>query len=82
MACFVGANLPCGKLDRRAVIPAIARWCRGRPDGLVPANVSGHASVWRWACSADRAVHLGAAWQVDRRGFARETWKPLDVPHD
>ena len=77
LACFAGANLPCGKLDRRQALPAVARWCAGHPGAVVPASVSGHGSLWRWSCRGAQAVRNGAAWQLDGRGFAVETWKAL-----
>lgn len=77
LACFVGANLPCGKLDTREDLPAVTSWCRSHPGGPVPASVSGHATLWRWRCDEAVGARDGPAWRLDERGFAAELWKPL-----
>lgn len=79
LACFVGANLPCGKLDRREDLPPVTEWCRSHPGGPVPASVSGHDTAWRWRCDGAVAMRDGEAWHQDARGFAAELWKPLRI---
>jgi hypothetical protein len=77
LACFVGANLPCGKLEARENLAAVDTWCRSHPGGPVPASVSGHETLWRWRCDGAAAQRDGQAWHLDARGFAAELWKPL-----
>ena len=51
-ACFVGANLPCGKMDIATNQPAITKWCRQNPnEDFVPAYVTGHVSAYIWRCT-------------------------------
>ena len=76
LACVAGANLPCGKADTRRRLPEADAWraSNGNPD-VLPANVTGHATVWRWQCRGGRAVVTGRVARVDRRGYVADYWK-------
>jgi hypothetical protein len=80
LACFVGANLPCGKLDARVERDDISTWCEHHSNEKVPAYVAGHDTLWGWRCEGAVAVTTGRAWTVDVRGFAAENWRPLSGP--
>lgn len=80
LACFTGANLPCGKADTRTTSEPAGEWCRAHPGAGIPLVVVGHDTIWRWRCDGQAAVRDGAAWQVDPRGFVSGLWMPLDGP--
>ena len=80
LACFTGANLPCGKADTSTKSEAADAWCRAHPGAGIPLVVVGHDTVWRWRCDGQAAVRDGAAWQVDPRGFVSGLWLPLNGP--
>jgi hypothetical protein len=74
--CTVGANLACGKADRRRAIPAADRWCAENSGAdAVPAYVTGHDTIYRWRCDGARAETVGAVLHVDPRGFVAENWR-------
>lgn len=79
-ACNYGANLPCGKADKRDTLPARgAEWCRKNPDAsFVPAYISGHDSIYRWRCEAGSPVAGSPVAQTDARGFLTRYWKRVD----
>ena len=76
--CSIGANLPCtGKPDMRRSIPAVADYCRTSPDAdAVPMVVTGHSTIYGWACVKGRPVITDRV-QLDRRGFQANIWTPL-----
>jgi hypothetical protein len=79
LACNPGANLPCGRADTRRSIPAANAWCRESRDAdVVPAYVTGHASIYAWRCRDGRAEPSRQVAHTDGRGFVAEYWKPLD----
>ena len=78
LACFTGANLPCGKADTSTKSEAADEWCQAHPGAGIPLVVVGHDTVWRWRCDGHAAVRDGAAWQVDPRGFVSGLWLPLN----
>ncbi len=78
MGCGVGANLPCGKADTRRDIPGADRWCRDNGDpAMIPAYVTGHASIYEWQCEGGRAVPVRQVQAADARGFVARFWRPL-----
>nr|WP_294501038.1 hypothetical protein [uncultured Rhodopila sp.] len=79
LACFTGANLPCGKINRNRDNPGAAAFCRDNPDaGGVPAYATGHDTIYRYSCVAGRPRIDGTLFSLDRRGFAAALWTPLD----
>lgn len=79
MACFVGANLPCGKIDKAASNAGAEAFCHANPGARdVPLYASGHDSAYHFRCDGGRAVVSGPAWTLDARGFAKEVWAPLE----
>lgn len=79
MGCGVGANLPCGKADTRRDIPGADTWCRDNGDpAMIPAYVTGHASIYEWRCEGGRAVPVRQVQAVDARGFVARFWRKLD----
>lgn len=78
LVCYTGANLPCGKLETSASLPAVQAWCAANAGATVPAVVTGHDQLWRWRCDGQAAVRDGQTWHLDPRGYAAELWRPLD----
>jgi hypothetical protein len=79
LGCTVGANLPCGPADTRRDIPGADAWCRRNHDpDMIPAYVTGHASIYAWRCAGGRAVPVRQVAHVDNRGFVAEYWRRLD----
>jgi hypothetical protein len=79
MLCIVGANLPCGKANTSAALPAAAEWCRANPNAdFIPMAVTGHDSIYRWRCVGGVATAGGKASTIDARGFFAEYWKALN----
>ena len=78
MGCTVGANLVCGKADRRRQIPGATAWCRDNPGAkIVPMAATGHATIYEWSCVGRRAVRGKAVMAVDPRGYIAENWKTV-----
>jgi hypothetical protein len=79
MGCMVGANLNCGRADDSKTSQGGNEWCRAHPnDTMIPMAATGHATIYSWHCSGDRAVPAKVISKVDSRGFEAINWKPLD----
>lgn len=75
-ACFVGANLPCGKADAATNKPAITTWCQNNPQAdFVPAYVTGHDSAYNWGCANGQARIQPPSAALDARGFFIDYWR-------
>lgn len=78
LGCGTGANLPCGPADTRRDIPGADTWCRENADPeIIPAYVTGHASIYAWHCQGGHAVPVRRIAELDDRGFVARYWKPL-----
>ena len=77
LVCYVGANLPCAKIETQRKNEAVSRYCRENPDDTVPAAVSGHETLFEWRCVGKNAQTGKPLWRLDSRGFTAELWKPL-----
>ena len=78
LGCTTGANLPCGKADTRRDIPGADTWCRDNHDpSMIPAYVTGHASIYEWRCEGGRAVPVRQVQALDPHGFVAQYWRPL-----
>jgi len=79
LVCFVGANLPCAKMNAARDNPGANRFCRENPnDDDVPAVAAGHDAVYSYRCRNGRAETTGELWKLDERGFAKTLW--AEVP--
>ncbi|RVD56111.1 hypothetical protein EN828_23580 [Mesorhizobium sp. M2D.F.Ca.ET.185.01.1.1] len=75
LACFVGANLPCAKMNAARDNPGAAEFCKTNPNAdVVPAFATGHDAVYSYKCASGKAVVTGNSWQLDKRGFAETLW--------
>ena len=78
VACLVGANLVCGKADKRRSLPGATAWCRQNPNAkFIPMAATGHATIYNWSCEDGRAVAGKAIATVDRQGYIAQNWKAV-----
>jgi hypothetical protein len=79
LACFVGVNLPCGKLEVSRESRGAVAYCRHHPGAsIVPMAATGHDTIYFFTCSKGKAKISKQNWSVDHRSFGIELWKPMD----
>jgi hypothetical protein len=79
LACSVGANLNCGKVNARRSLPGLREFCRANPDAdNIPMFATGHDTIYAWRCVGQRAVATKAVVAVDRYGYDAGNWKEVD----
>jgi hypothetical protein len=79
LACSVGANLNCGKVNTRRSLPGATEFCRANPDAdNIPMFATGHDTIYAWRCAGRRAVATKAVVVVDRYGYDAANWKEVD----
>ena len=75
--CNHGANLTCAKADTRRDLPSVAAYCRENPTSdIVPMAVTGHGTIYTFACSNGHARITDEA-KVDDRGFIANQWTKI-----
>jgi hypothetical protein len=80
VACFAEATLPCGPINQSRFSAAADAFCRDLMQARdVPREVSGFDSQFLFHCVEGRAEVSGSVWVLDRRGFAKDLWTPLDL---
>ena len=80
MVCFIGANLPCTKINTAKDNAGADAFCKQASDGVpVAAYATGHDSAYSFTCRAGRAVVDRETWQLDKRGFAAKLWTAVPV---
>lgn len=78
MVCFVGANLPCVKMNADRHNAGAEAYCRSARDGdHVSAAATGHDAVFSFQCRNGKAEVVGEPWKLDKRGFAKKLWAEL-----
>jgi hypothetical protein len=78
MACWVGANLNCGKANMRRSLPGATAFCRANPGSdSIPMAATGHDTIYAWRCAGERAVAGKAVIAIDAGGYAAENWREL-----
>ncbi|MEZ2128943.1 MULTISPECIES: hypothetical protein [unclassified Sinorhizobium] len=78
LVCFVGANLPCSKMNAARDNPGADAFCRENPnEDIVPAFATGHDAVYSYRCRNGQAEVTGSSWELDKRGFATKLWTEL-----
>ena len=76
LACYIGANLNCGKADQRRSLAGASAYCRENPGSeSIPMVATGHDTIYQWRCAGRRAVAGKAILAVDRQGYIVENWK-------
>ncbi len=79
LACWIGANLNCGKANASRSLPGARAFCRANPDADdVPMAATGHDTIYSWRCVGARAVVTKAIVAVDPEGYDAGNWKALD----
>ncbi len=79
LACAVGANLNCGKVNTRRSLPGATEFCRANPNAdTIPMFATGHDTIYAWRCAGRRAVATKAVVAVDRYGFDAGNWKEVN----
>jgi hypothetical protein len=78
MVCFVGANLPCVKINTAKDNPGADAFCKEHSkEESVPAFATGHDSAYSYKCRDGKAVVDHETWKLDKRGFAEKIWTVL-----
>ncbi|MGO8798034.1 MAG: hypothetical protein ACLQJL_02980 [Roseiarcus sp.] len=78
MACWVGANLDCGKADTRRRLVGASAFCGQNPGSdSVPMAATGHATIYDWRCVGRRAVAGKTITAVDAEGYIAGNWREL-----
>ena len=83
LACFYGANLPCGEKADTSRKPGkgTVTYCRENPDDdVVPAYVTGRRTVYEWRCRAGNPAIVRRLERVDKQGFAARYWHVVTPP--
>jgi iron complex transport system substrate-binding protein len=76
-ACNVGANIPCeSKADTNKTPTQAERdYCQQHPTAdNIPAFVTGHATVYEWACKSGTPEIVKQLLQVDAQGYPKDFW--------
>lgn len=76
-ACTVGANLPCQERADASRKPAqgMTDFCEENPHAeVIPAFVTGRATVYEWACANGAPEVVRQFAQPDARGFLSNIW--------
>jgi len=82
-ACFVGANLPCESPAnlRQEATAAMNEFCQANPSSAgIPAYLTGHDTIYAWACQDGKAVIDRQVWHPDAQGYIQEIWYAIQPP--
>ena len=80
-ACDPGANLPCGPANTSRIPSAgMTEYCAQQSDGVLPAFVTGHDTIYAWSCRGGQPVIDRQVFTADARGFVADVWYRLDRP--
>jgi hypothetical protein len=79
LACVIGANLNCGKVNLSRSLRGAREFCRENRDAdVVPMAATGHDTIYDWRCVGGRAVATKTVVAVDRQGYEGGNWKEID----
>jgi len=74
-ACFVGANLPCSKMNAEQSNAGAEAFCKDNPAAdSVPMVATGHDTIYSYRCKDGHAEVARKLYQTDQRGFAQSLW--------
>jgi hypothetical protein len=79
-ACHFGANLPCQEKADTSRTPTadMESFCKENPTAdVIPAAVTGRATVYEWKCTGGKAETAKQVFQVDPQGFLADFWYEL-----
>jgi hypothetical protein len=83
MVCNYGANLACDAQANtdRTPTQAMQDYCAQNPDAdFIPMSVTGHETIYNWACDGEMAVAGEAFDQPDAAGFLSRIWYVIPAP--
>ncbi len=76
MACWVGANLDCGRANPHRSLLGANAYCRDHPGSdSIPMVATGHDTIYDWRCEGRRAVAGKANRAVDAAGYIADNWR-------
>lgn len=81
--CHRGANLPCEEKADTSKTPSAAMedFCKANPAAdVIPAAVTGRATVYEWKCSGGQAEIVRQVFQADPQGYLADFWYQLLPP--
>jgi len=82
-ACTIGANLPCdskANTDKTPTQPELD-FCAANPTSdVIPADVTGHDTIYAWICKAGQPAIDKQVFQVDKQGYIVEIWYEIPAP--
>jgi hypothetical protein len=82
-ACTIGANLPCdskANTDKTPTQPEID-FCSANPTSdVIPADVTGHDTIYDWSCKTGQPQAGKQVFQVDKQGYIVEIWYAIPAP--
>lgn len=77
-ACFIGANLPCSKMNTDESNTGAEAFCKDNPTAdSVPMVATGHDTIYSYRCKDGHAEIARRLYQIDQRGFAQSLWTPV-----
>jgi hypothetical protein len=78
LACYVGANLNCGKANTERSLPGATEWCRQNPGSpTIPMVATGHDTIYEWSCQGRRAIAGKPLVIIDPQGYVIDNWKEI-----
>jgi len=80
MACFIGANRPCGNKADTSRTPSAGakRFCRVHPDAdAIPMYATGRETVYEWRCMNGEPTPVRQIQSVDVQGYPADIWNVL-----
>jgi hypothetical protein len=79
-ACHFGANLPCQERADTSQTPTaeMEAFCQTNPSAeVIPAAVTGRATVYEWKCSEGQPAVVKQVFTSDAQGFLADFWFEL-----
>jgi hypothetical protein len=79
--CVIGANLPCSEKGDDSTTPSqtVAAFCKANPGAeIIPAYVTGRATLFEWTCDGDLAAAGRQIFTTDSAGYIAEFWHLLN----
>jgi hypothetical protein len=79
-ACHFGANLPCQERADTAQVPTVEMeaFCQNNTSAeVIPAAVTGRATVYAWRCSDGQPAVVKQVFTPDAQGFIADFWFEL-----
>jgi hypothetical protein len=77
--CFIGANLPCSRINTDRSNPGATAFCEDNADAdVVPMAATGHDTAYNYRCRDGQAEVTGTTFKLDSRGFATDLWTRLN----